>query len=88
MANSLSALKRGRQTVTRTLENRAVKTRIKTTRKAALEALASGDAAAADQAIRALHSAVDRAAKTGAVHAKYASRLKSRFAAKRTAVSA
>lgn len=84
MANSRSALKRVRQTKTRTLENRAFKTRIKTTRKAALDALSSGDAAAAEQAVRTLHSAVDRAVKKGTVHPNYARRTKANFAARLT----
>lgn len=82
MANSISALKRVRQTKARTQENRVVKTRIKSTKKAALEALASGDGAAIEKSVRQLHSATDRAVKTGAVHANYARRLKSKFAAK------
>ena len=82
MANSRSALKRVRQTKTRTVQNRALKTRIKSARKAADEAIAGGDAAKIDQAVRALFSATDRAAKIGAVHANYSSRMKARFAAK------
>ncbi len=88
MANTQSALKRVRQTKTRTLENRTLKTRIKTTRKAALEALSSGDSGAAEKAIRSLYSAVDRAAKSGAVHANYSRRIKANFSAKLAAVSA
>ncbi len=88
MANSISALKRVRQIKARTLENQAVKTRIKSTRKAALQALESGDAAAIDQALRKLYSAADRAVKTGAVHGNYSRRLKSSFAAKAASASA
>ena len=88
MANSRSALKRVRQTATRTDENRAVKTRIKSTRRAAMAALESGDAAGIDKAVKEVISAADLAVKTGVVHPNYASRVKSRFAAKVAAVSA
>ena len=87
MANSQSALKRVRQTKTRTLENQAIKTRVKNTRKAALSAIESGDAAEITKAVNALISAADRGVKRGAFHKNYSSRLKRAFAAKVSGVS-
>ncbi|MDA7526037.1 30S ribosomal protein S20 [Verrucomicrobiales bacterium] len=88
MANSQSALKRVRQTKTRTEQNRVLKSRIKSSRKAADAALADGDAAKVAEAVRTLVSATDRAVKRGAVHANYSSRMKSRYASKVAAASA
>jgi small subunit ribosomal protein S20 len=51
MANHKSSIKRARQTVVRTERNRAEKSRLKTLRKKALAAIASGDKAAAAGAI-------------------------------------
>jgi small subunit ribosomal protein S20 len=88
MANSQSALKRVRQTKTRTEQSRVLKTRIKTTRKAADAALAEGDAAKISDAVTTFLSMTDRAVKRGAVHANYSSRMKSRYASKAAAASA
>jgi small subunit ribosomal protein S20 len=88
MANSQSALKRVRQTKTRTEQNRVLKSRIKSSRKAAEAALAEGDAAKISEAVNRLVSVTDRAVKRGAVHANYSNRMKSRYAAKVAAASA
>ncbi len=80
MANSQSALKRVRQTATRSARNQALKSRVKSARKAAIDAIESGDKAAIDKALGSLYSAADRAVKNGAVHRNYSSRLKSLFA--------
>ncbi|MEM9280680.1 MAG: 30S ribosomal protein S20 [Verrucomicrobiota bacterium] len=82
MANSRSALKRVRQTKARTAKNRNLKTRVKDTRKEALVAVEAGNKKAAASAYDSFASAADKAAKTGAMHKKTASRLKSRVAAK------
>ena len=87
MANSRSALKRVRKTKTETARNRSLKSRIKTTRKTALEAVDAGDAKAAQSAYNNFASAADKAAKRGAIHKKTASRYKSRLAAKIGALS-
>lgn len=81
MANSQSALKRVRQTKTRTARNRVLKTHVKNARKAALVAVESGDSAKAQAAYNKFASVADKAAKRGAFHKKTASRLKSRVAA-------
>lgn len=79
MANIKSAEKRARQTLTRTLRNKAARTRVKNTRKSAYDALKAG---AADSAARvsALASAADKAAKRGVIHRNKANRLKARAA--------
>ena len=80
MANTASALKRVRQTATRTARNRAAKSRLKTARKAALGAIAGGDAKAAQASIRSAVSLASRAAKSNVIHKNAVSRLQSRLA--------
>jgi small subunit ribosomal protein S20 len=80
MANSASALKRVRQTATRTARNRAAKSRLKTARKAALGAIASADAATAQASIRSAISLASRAAKSNVIHKNAVGRLQSRLA--------
>lgn len=88
MANSRSALKRVRQTKTRTARNRNLKDRVKASRKAALEAVEAGDSAGARKAYNDFASAADKAAKGGAMHKNTASRLKGRVARKVNGLSA
>lgn len=80
MANTKSALKRSRQTIVRTERNRAQKSRLKTLRKKALTAIASGDKESANKALQVLASAADRAAKTNLIHPNKAANLKSKAA--------
>ena len=86
MANSRSALKRVRQTKTRTLRNRALKSEVKSLRKDALAAIEAGDSKKAQESYNQFASATDKAAKRGAFHKKTASRLKSRVATKINAI--
>ncbi|MDF1861579.1 MAG: 30S ribosomal protein S20 [Verrucomicrobiales bacterium] len=88
MANSRSALKRVRQTKTRTALNRNLKDRVKVSRKTALAAVEAGDAAAAKEALDKFASAADKAAKGGAMHKNTASRIKGRVAKKVNGLSA
>ncbi len=88
MANSRSALKRVRKTKRETSRNRALKSRLKATRKTALEAIEAGDTKAAQAAYDEFASAADKAAKKGAIHDNKASRLKSRVAMKVNTLSA
>jgi small subunit ribosomal protein S20 len=69
-----SALKRMRQTVKRTLRNRAVRSRIKTLLKRARTA-----SSPQPEAIRAAVSALDSAARKGIIHPNTAARKKSRL---------
>lgn len=80
MANIKSAEKRVRQTATRTQRNKSTKTRVKNARKAAQEAVKSGDKKVAVARIAELSSAADKAANTGVIHRNKASRIKARIA--------
>jgi small subunit ribosomal protein S20 len=80
MANHKSALKRVRQTEVRTERNRAEKSRMKTIRKKALAAIATGDKDAAAKAASAFSSVVDKAAKRNLIHPNKAANLKSKTA--------
>jgi len=79
MANIKSAEKRVRQTATRSLRNKATKTRVKSARKAAVEAVKTGDKSSAAK-ISELASAADKAANKGVIHRNKASRIKARIA--------
>jgi small subunit ribosomal protein S20 len=80
MANTKSALKRSRQTIVRTERNNSQKSRLKTIRKKALAAIATGDKVAASNALSVLASAADKAAKTNLIHPNKAANLKSKAA--------
>jgi small subunit ribosomal protein S20 len=80
MANHKSSIKRARQTVVRTERNRAEKSRMKTLRKKALTAIASGDKPAAAAATSLLSSVLDKAAKRNLIHPNKAANLKSKTA--------
>ena len=73
MANTRSAAKRSRQTLKRMLRNRSVVTRLRTMQKGVRSAEASGDQ------IRALISAIDKAAKRGIIDENAANRRKARL---------
>lgn len=81
MANTKSALKYIRKTEGRTLRNRQVKTRLKTFAKKVDAAAAAGDKDALALVSRQYISALDKAGKTGLVHANKIARIKSRCAA-------
>jgi small subunit ribosomal protein S20 len=74
MANTRSATKRARQTLKRSLRNRSAVTRLRTMQKQARVTQAPN----ADQ-IRALISAIDKAAKRGVIHENAANRRKARL---------
>jgi small subunit ribosomal protein S20 len=80
MANTKSARKNIRKTARRTAHNRGTLTRLKTLAKEARGALAAGDAAKGRDIARAYVSAMDKAAKTGVIHANKAARAKSSVA--------
>lgn len=80
MANTRSAAKRARQTITRTTHNKRVITSVKTRLKAARDGVKAGAKDAARALIQKLSSTVDKAAKTGRIHRNKANRLKSRTA--------
>jgi small subunit ribosomal protein S20 len=74
MANTKSATKRARQTLKRSLRNRSAVTRLRSMQKQAR----STQTPSADQ-IRALISAIDKAAKRGIIHENAANRRKARL---------
>jgi len=74
MANTRSATKRARQTLKRSLRNRSIVTRLRTMQKQAR----STQTPNSDQ-IRALISAIDKAAKLGIIHENAANRRKARL---------
>lgn len=82
MANHFSALKRARQTETRTARNRANTSRFRTVLRRFREALASGDRAAAQARFGETVSAIDKAIQKGVIHQNTASRYKSRLSAR------
>jgi small subunit ribosomal protein S20 len=82
MANHVSALKRARQTETRTAVNRANRSRFRSSLRLLREALQKGDAQAAGEQYRATVSALDKSVQKGVIHKNTASRYKSRLNAR------
>ncbi len=80
MANTKSAIKNARKARRRMLRNKAIKTRLKTLAAKLQAAAKAGDAAATKSAAITYVSAVDRAARQGAVHANAAAHVKSHTA--------
>jgi small subunit ribosomal protein S20 len=87
MANHVSALKRARQTETRTEVNRANRSRVRTSLRALREAITKGDAKAAQEQYRATVSALDKSAQKGVLHSNTVSRYKSRLNARLKAMA-
>jgi small subunit ribosomal protein S20 len=81
MANTKSAIKRWHQSLKRRDRNRSTRTLARTAVRRVREAAASGDQEAMKTALTAAYSAVDRAAKKGAIHTGKADRQKRRLAA-------
>jgi len=81
MANHPSAEKRNRQRATRTTRNRAVTSNVRTQVKRVRAAIAGKDKAAAQKALKAAISQIDKAATKGTVHRKAASRTIARLSA-------
>ena len=79
MANIRSAEKRARQNVKRYDRNRLMRTTARSSIKNARTAIASGDSAAALDAVLKAEIALDRAASKGAIHPNNASRRKGRI---------
>ncbi len=82
MANTASARKRIRQTAKRTKRNQARKSRMRTFVKKVEVACASGDKAAAAEALRLAQPELQRAAGKGVIHRNTVSRKISRLAAR------
>lgn len=88
MANSPSARKRIRQTERRTIVNAARKSRIRTFLRKVESALASGDAQAAQSALREAQPEIMRGVTKGVLHKNAASRKVSRLASRVKALAA
>jgi len=83
MPNTKSAVKRVRVSEKRRILNKAYKTSMKNKIKAVLKAIAEGKPVEeVQQLFRVAQSAIDKAARRGAIHNNQASRRKSRLAAK------
>jgi small subunit ribosomal protein S20 len=81
MANTKSAQKAARQTIKRTEVNKARRSRLRSTVRTVEAAIASGDKAAAESALRSAEPLMMRSAQKGVVHKKTMSRKVSRLAA-------
>ena len=79
MANTSSAKKMVRKIERRTARNRDQKTRMRTFIRRVDEAIAGGDKAAAETALRAAQPVIARACQKGLMHKKTASRKISRL---------
>ncbi len=88
MANSPQAKKRIRQTARRTEANRMRRSRIRTFVRSVEEAIASGDADAAQAALRAAEPELARGARHGILSRNTAARKVSRLSARIKALSA
>jgi small subunit ribosomal protein S20 len=88
MANTSSAQKAARQTARRTAVNKARRSRLRTTVRDVEAAIAAGDKAAAEQALKAAEPVMMRSAQKGVVHKKTMSRKVSRLAARIKSIGA
>jgi small subunit ribosomal protein S20 len=79
MANSKSAEKRHRQNVQQRERNRAQRSRLRKAVKNLRQAVASGDAAKANELLPATLATVDKTAQKKVIHANAAARTKSRL---------
>lgn len=88
MANHFSALKRARQTETKTARNRANKSRLRGALRSLRQAITKGDKDAAQSAYRATVAVVDKGVQKGVIHKNTAGRYKARLNARVKAVAA
>ncbi|NIA24853.1 MAG: 30S ribosomal protein S20 [Gammaproteobacteria bacterium] len=79
MANIKSQIKRNRQNEKRRVANKAMRSELKTRAKLAEAAAATGDAAAAEEALLNAQKRIDMAATRGLIHKNTAARRKSRL---------
>jgi small subunit ribosomal protein S20 len=80
MPNTKSAERRTRSNARKETRNRGVKSRIKTLTSRYTHLAQEGKKSEASEALRAVSSALDKAAKSGVLHSSTASRKKSRLA--------
>ncbi len=82
MANHFSALKRARQTETKTAVNRANSSRLRTQLRKLKTAVASGDQSQTKAIYQETVSLIDKSVKKGVIHKNTGSRYKSRLSAR------
>ena len=87
MANHFSALKRARQTETRTVRNRGAKSQLRSTLRGLREALAGGDKQKAQVSFQEAVSVIDVSTKKGVLHKNTANRYKARLNARLNALA-
>ena len=88
MANTKQAAKRAKQSLKHRSANVSLRTELRTAIKKVDKAIAAGNAAEADSALRAETATMDRIARKGIIHRNKAARHKSRLAAKVKALGA
>ena len=88
MATTSSAKKAARQMISRTQVNKSRRSRVKTDVRSVEEAIASGDRAKAEAALKAAQPMLVRTAQKGMMHKKTASRKVSRLTKRVKAMSA
>ena len=88
MANTVSSIKRVRQTKHKTEINRFRKTRLKNVVRAMRRSLEKKDVAASEKLMPATQSMIDRAAKWGIIKKNTAARYKSRIVARLRSITA
>ena len=87
MANTKQAAKRAKQSIKHRGANVKLRTTLRTAIKKVTKAIDAGDAKAAEAALRAETSVIDKIAGAGIIHKNKAARHKSRLAAKVKALS-
>jgi len=87
MPHSVSAKKRLRQNLRSRERNRAIKSEIKSEMRKLLDALTSGDVAAAREHFKLVAKKADRAAAKRTIHPNRAARIKSRLSSRVLAVA-
>jgi small subunit ribosomal protein S20 len=88
MANTKSAKKAARQTLRRTEANKTRRSRMRSYARKVEEAIASGDKAAAEAALRSAEPVLARTAQKGLLHRKTAERKVSRLSKRVSAMGA
>jgi small subunit ribosomal protein S20 len=88
MANHVSALKRARQTVSKTAFNRANKSRMRLALRNLRTALTSGDKTQLETTFRETVSVLDKSVQKGILHKNTASRYKGRLSTRVKAATA
>ncbi len=87
MANTISALKRHRQSVVRRKQGHSVKSALRSQMRKVLDAVEKEDAKASQKELGEAYKLLDRAAVKGVLHRNNAARKKSRLAARVNAVA-